>query len=384
MRIVKPISITDSVLTSSSVLENDHATYSSTTGYALGNKVMIASLHKIFECIKQETSVVTFTATGTAIVSWTNHGLVNGRMVKFTSTASVPAGLTANTVYYVINATQNNFNISATQGGSALTTTTAGSGTITATSLVNNLDPATNPTHWLDSGSTNRWRMFDNKVQSQTTATSSITTRLSFLGYIDTITLLNVLGTTATVEVEHGADGVVYSRTIQLLADESPVVDLMTYLITGFQQKTRVVFDGIPLFANSQITLTITGPSGSTVAVGAALFGQAKDISSTGLGVEHGAKFGIDDYSVKTRDAFGNFVITERAFSDRANVTVYVNNSQLSSIKDMLTSLRATPILFVGSRAHDYLTIYGYYKNWEVDVAYPDFSVLSMEVAGLT
>lgn len=385
MRIVKPISITDSVLTSSSVTENDQPVYVSTTGYSLQSKVMVLSVHKIYECIKQEISAVTFSASGNAVVTWANHNLAIGRMVKFASSGSMPTGISASNTYYVIGpTTSNTFSISVTPGGSPATTTSAGTGTITATALVNNIDPVTNPTYWLDSGSTNKYKMFDNKVQSQTTATTNITTKTSFTGFVDTATLLNLVGTTANVQVAHGANGVVYNKTVALLTDETPVVDMMTYLTSGFRQRTEVVFDDIPAYANIEITTSVSAPNGAPVAIGAALFGQAKDISSTGLGVEQGARFGIDDYSIKTRDAFGNYIITERAFSDRANVTVYVNNSELSGIKNFLTSIRATPVLFIGSKKHDYLTIYGFYKNWEVDLAYPDFSVLSMEVSGLT
>lgn len=385
MRIVKPISITDSVLLSSTVPETDQPVYSSTTGYNLKDKVMVTTnVHKIFEVKKQEISTVTFATNNTTTVTFAKHGLANGRMVKFSSTGSMPTGVTAGNTYYVVNAQQDTFAISSTSGGSAISPTSTGTATITATALVNNLDPVTNPTYWLESGSTNKFKMFDVKVQSQTTATGSISTKTGFSGYVDTVALLNLTGASATVQVAHGGDGVVYNKTVQLIEDETPVVDLLTYITTGFVQKTEAVFDDIPAFVNTEVSVTVAGANNATVGIGAALFGQAKDISSTGLGVEQGAKFGIDDYSIKTRDAFGNYVITERAFSDRANVTVYVNNSELSEIKNFLTRLRATPVLFIGSKKHDYLTIYGYYKNWEVDVAYPDFSVLSMEVAGLT
>jgi hypothetical protein len=61
----------------------------------------------------------------------TAHGLVNGQAVVL---AAPPAGFTANTTYYVIAATANDFQLSLTVGGSAVAVTADGSG-ITVTTL---------------------------------------------------------------------------------------------------------------------------------------------------------------------------------------------------------------------------------------------------------
>lgn len=50
MIVIEPIAVTDSVLTSSNVLENDYAAYSAGTTYALGNRV-ISTTHKIYESL---------------------------------------------------------------------------------------------------------------------------------------------------------------------------------------------------------------------------------------------------------------------------------------------------------------------------------------------
>lgn len=69
-----------------------------------------------------------FTAdAGTDVISCTGHGLSNGDAIIFhTLTGTLPTGITAGTVYYVINANTDDFQISATSGGSALNITGAG------------------------------------------------------------------------------------------------------------------------------------------------------------------------------------------------------------------------------------------------------------------
>jgi surface protein len=71
---------------------------------------------------------VTFQDAGDT-VTLASHGLSNGDMVSF-SVITTTTGIVINTIYYVISATTNTFQVSATSGGSALVLTTNGSGTL--------------------------------------------------------------------------------------------------------------------------------------------------------------------------------------------------------------------------------------------------------------
>lgn len=69
-----------------------------------------------------------------ATVTSTGHGLVNGDRVLFQTTGVLPTGISANAVYFVINAATNTFQISATSGGAAIGTSGTQSGTHTPAS----------------------------------------------------------------------------------------------------------------------------------------------------------------------------------------------------------------------------------------------------------
>jgi hypothetical protein len=74
----------------------------------------------------------TFTAdAATDLLTTAGHGLVVGTPIRFTSTTTLPAGLTAGTTYYVIASglTADDFKVSATLGGSAVDITSVGTGT---------------------------------------------------------------------------------------------------------------------------------------------------------------------------------------------------------------------------------------------------------------
>lgn len=79
-------------------------------------------------------STVTISVASPAVITWANHGFYAGQPVIFSTTGTLPTGLTAGTVYYVRSAglTENEFTVSATAGGAAVATTVAGTGTHTA------------------------------------------------------------------------------------------------------------------------------------------------------------------------------------------------------------------------------------------------------------
>lgn len=61
----------------------------------------------------------------------TSHPLIDGDRVQLTTTGTLPAGLAADTQYFVVNATANDFELSTTEGGSAVDITDDGTGTHT-------------------------------------------------------------------------------------------------------------------------------------------------------------------------------------------------------------------------------------------------------------
>jgi hypothetical protein len=71
-----------------------------------------------------------------AVVTWTGHGMSDGNGVYFTTTGSLPAGITPNTVYFVVNSTTDTFQLAATIGGRPISARGPQSGIQTACSAL--------------------------------------------------------------------------------------------------------------------------------------------------------------------------------------------------------------------------------------------------------
>jgi hypothetical protein len=79
------------------------------------------------------TMTVTISIASPAVITFATGSVPqDGSQVVFTTTGALPTGITASTVYYVINAGTSTCNISATVGGSAINTSGTQSGTHTA------------------------------------------------------------------------------------------------------------------------------------------------------------------------------------------------------------------------------------------------------------
>jgi acetylglutamate kinase len=87
---------------------------------------------------------VTFQDSGDT-VTLNSHGLNNGTKVSF-ATIVTTTGILTNTVYFVINATTNTFQLAATLNGAILPLTTNGSGTMRYPSYITAITPNTSIT----------------------------------------------------------------------------------------------------------------------------------------------------------------------------------------------------------------------------------------------
>lgn len=306
--IVKPITVDDTKLLSSSLTENDYAAWNSGTTYAIGDRVIVIDnglspivyVHKIYESLE----------------------------------------------------------------GSNL-----------------NFYPPDNPTKWVEVGPTNKWAVFDQSGGTKSTGTSPVTWTIA-TGRIDSVAVLEMENVTSVqisaYSPSEGSPGIVYDETY-IMDDNSVILDWYEYFFAAINLKTELVVNDIPQYQDMQLTITLNGAS--TVSAGNIIIGAGTSIGLTSLG----ARSGIVDYSRKEVDAFGRATLVQRRFSKRMNVNILIDNSTVDSIQYLLADLRATPALWVAAKGtYELLTIFGFYRDFSIDIAYPNQSLCSLEIEGLT
>lgn len=300
LRLLKPIPVTDAILTSASIPETDYAAWNAATAYNAGDRVIRTATHCIYE--------------------------------------RVIAGTTATA-------------------------------------------PESDPINWFEYSATNRWKMFDALVGSQSEASgSTLTVTLTPGTIFNAVALLNLNATSVRVKATNTTDGVVFDTTYSMQSPPS-MADYWNYFFEPIYQKTTALALDMPTYGSgTTVEITISN-TGGNAACGACLIGRTQTVGDTGVKV--GAQVGITDFSRKERNAFGEYQIVERSWNKRAQMAMLVPNNQLDGLQALFASLRTAPTLWVGADNYESLAIYGYYKDFSAVIAYPNHSHMNLEIEGL-
>jgi hypothetical protein len=229
---------------------------------------------------------------------------------------------------------------------------------------------------WAEYGPTNRWAMFDNQVSTATAKASPLTVTLK-PGIVNSIALINVSAVSVSVVMTYGGE-TVYAQSKNL--DMSEIGDWYDYFFAGFEMITQAVFTELPPFADAEITVTIEGEG--SVSCGALIAGNAYDIGD----LQYEPTIEIQDYSVKQTDEYGTTTFVQRQYAKKLECALWLENNRINSVFAMIANLRAVPSVWIGSddSSMDVLTVFGWYAAFSVTIKYPNHSLCTLQLQGLT
>ncbi len=211
-------------------------------------------------------------------------------------------------------------------------------------------DPEGASGKWLDVGPTNRWAMFDQALGSVTTGNRTVSVTID-AGAIDAVALLDVDAGTVRVQ----ATG--YDRTMPSGAGAITFLDLP---------------------ANpGQVTVTIA--AAGVVSIGTLLVGHRVALGVT----EASPTAGITDFSRKVVDEFGEVTVVPRAWAKKMTANALIRTDAIDVVANRIAAVRATPSLWIGQDGLDSLTIYGFFKDFSIEVG-ESVSKLSLTIEGLS
>ncbi|KHA63443.1 hypothetical protein [Sphingomonas sp. Ant20] len=328
LQLLQPIAITEAVLTSSSVSEDDAIEWTAAGGYALGQRVIRRSTHRLWESLLER-----------------NVGH----------------------------------------------------------------DPATTTGAWLDVGPTNRWAMFDQALGSVTTDEAPIVVTLRPGPAASGLAILDCNAATVRVQAPEydrtvaptGSSGAALFLDLSLAAGAS-----ITVTLTPFgKAATRVVWDDGFAWDDSVSwqdtvagTATVEPPSWAdaeavsdttewqdsrggdgTVFVGTMVLGILRPLGIT----EGSATSGITDYSRRETDEFGETMIVPRAWAKRMAGKALIRTDAVDQVVGRIAAVRAVPSLWLGDAGVDSLIVYGFFKDFSVEVG-ETLSKLTLSIEGFS
>lgn len=163
------------------------------------------------------------------------------------------------------------------------------------------------------------------------------------------------------------------------LQDRSVVSSWYDYLFANIDLQDSFILDEIPVYNTAQYRVTVDN-QGSIAQIGNFVIGPRTRFGFT----QYNATLGIIDSSRKETDQFGRTTIVERRFRSRMSVTVMMVPSVTDGVARKLAKLRAKPSLYVGSKEnYEMLTVYGFPRDWSVDISFPTLTTASLEIEGI-
>ncbi len=237
--------------------------------------------------------------------------------------------------------------------------------------------PSSEPTYWAELGPTNAWACIDSTVGSVTSQAESFNYQFT-PGRIDSIALLDLSANTVNVKLTLPDTTVVYDQTFAT-GDTALVTDWYQYFFTDVQLQSELVVENIPIHGEATASITVNAPNG-IAKLGTILLGFTKTLGS----VQFGVSAGINDYSKKEVDSFGRASLIKRTFSKRLDAQIHFESSLTDQVFKFLSEIRATPVLWIGAQdSYSTLTVYGFYKDFNIDISFPTVTYCSLTIEGL-
>lgn len=236
--------------------------------------------------------------------------------------------------------------------------------------------PPMHPDKWVEVGPTNRWAAFDLSGGTFSTGANSFEFVLTG-SRIKAMAFLEIDANLVRIRASSMDLGTYYDQTISV-KDLTIIMDWFAYFTEGFKTINDIIVTDIPQVENSTYTMTVEG--GPEISLSTFLFGEDTSFGFT----QYNAKAGIIDYSRKEVDQFGRATLVQRAFSKRMDVSIFMNRELTDKVYRFLTSIRSTPVLWLGAQDQfEMLNIFGFYRDFTIDIAYPDASLCTLQIEGI-
>lgn len=250
---------------------------------------------------------------------------------------------------------------------------------------------------WLDLGPANSRAMFDDRTSTQTRVDGSIAVTVIPNGFFDTIALLNI-SDSSTANIKIVNDSVtLYDESFDTSGnaedwdqyffgeDEDNLAALVAVPgIFGDDTPGRaaLIINPSLFYASCAITVTLTGSIGTDVGLGLILIGRSRFLGDT----LYAPSLGIEDFSTKETDVFGNTYLLERPYADTVTAQLILDSAQVDVVRRKLASYRATPVLYNLNNAdtnYESLLVFGFFESFEISLAFESRSFCDLRVQSL-
>lgn len=346
MRVIPPLAITPSILTSSGATEPmAPATWGAGTTYGNGALVLVTADHMIYQSLH---AANTGNTPNVSPLDWDPVGFIEAAYNSGTTYGAADTASYLHRIYQSLQAS----NIGHT--------------------------PLTSPTWWTDVGATNTWRMFDILRNTQTVNASPLVVVLTPGVRVDSIALLGLTADAVQISMTSSPFGTVYDQTVSLVT--RIIANWYDYFFLPFYSKLATAKFDLPPYSNGIITITITRASGN-VGCGSLVLGTSVYLGKA----RYNAQNDTLNFSTVDRDAFGNSILVPRRNVPKTIQQTEATSASVNLLRAVRDILNAVPAVWSGlddsgAEYFEALLILGFYRKFSIDLSYPRNAMINIEL----
>lgn len=238
---------------------------------------------------------------------------------------------------------------------------------------------------WVEIGSTNRWRVFDEFRSTYSTftgGTGSVVIEPEQL--VNSLAVLNASNVNyITVTAVSVSDSITRYTQVHDVQRRDPVDTWNEYFFRIFETSKPLVITNLPTsYGNLRITIEFSG-SGS-MNVDNIILGNYHTFGKLQIG---GTSDTIN-FSTMDRDIYGNAILVPRRSVSKIGFSAYIDRTELDTVIDLRSQLNAVSALWVGiddptNEFYEMYLIYGIYRDFTIEVDNPIGPTVGLELEEL-
>lgn len=240
-----------------------------------------------------------------------------------------------------------------------------------------NKDPSLNASDWKFIGTSNRYKMLDQFLNTQTTNTGTI--EVEIVAYASAaIYLGNLECNSVEIDVvDNDSLNVIESAEYKMFVEPTDWLDYF-FGVWMDERKTSITYERTTLARN--ITYLIKIDNGTATAkCGILAAGALKKIGST----RYEFNIGALDYSTVAIDtASGVTYLAKGNYAKRISADIFTYTKTSEQAYKVLTDIRGTPVVFINGGFEDF-NVYGYLQKFETLVKGPVETAITIDIVGL-
>ncbi|MYM81078.1 hypothetical protein GTP44_03770 [Duganella sp. FT50W] len=351
MRVTVPITVTDAMLVSSTLVEAPPAMHAMDTTYALGATASTGVVGGLITVWKSLQAANAGHAPATSPTWWQNIGTTYS-VYDPTRTYALNDRVIDPVAHLVYESRIDGPNLN---------------------------QPLATGTAWLDlKMPTNKWAAFDDLRNTQAEAPVDIVQEIQLTDRANTIAVIGLDARTITIKQTVG--GVEkYSVTANLSKRKSR--GWKAWYFGSFESRTSVQYYDLPPYRNSRISVTVSKPAAGRRAVGGIIIGNAVYIGDA----QYEATSDHLNFSNVERDKFGNLSLDPERSVPKVDLQVWFDKSLTSQIMKLREQLNGRPAIWSG--LDDFtldwfepLFIFGIHKEFSLNLKGFDYGVITLQV----